>query len=176
MYPILTPVIDFQCFFHLLPVLDLFKHFSRLSFARVPYVSFKLLCLEGLKGFKGDSNRLHGLIRGYMGYIRLKGLQGKPGVTRKYRRIQGVTRGYKGFRGLQEVKRGYTSLQGVTGGYKRLQWVTEGYRGLKGVRRRYKGLQGVTGSYRGLRVVTGGYRGLQKVKRGYSVLQRVTRS
>ena len=103
MYPILTPVIDFQCFFHLLPVLDLFKHFSRLSFARVPYVSFKLLCLEGLKGFKGDSNRLHGLIRGYMGYIRLKGLQGKPGVTRKYRRMQGVTRGYKG-------------LQGVTGG------------------------------------------------------------
>ena len=103
MYPILTPVIDFQCFFHLLPVLDLFKHFSRLSFARVPYVSFKLLCLEGLKGFKGDSNRLHGLIRRYMGYIRLKGLQGKPGVTRKYRGIQGVTRGYKG-------------LQGVTGG------------------------------------------------------------
>ena len=127
MYPILTPIIDFQCFFHLLPVLDLSKHFSRLSFARVPYISFKLLCLKRLKGFKGDSNRLHGLIRGYMGYIRLKGLRGKPGVTRKYRRIQGVTKGYKGlqgvtrgYRGLQEVKRGYTSLQGVTGGYKRL--------------------------------------------------------
>ena len=103
MCPILIPVYGFSVLFHLLPVLDLFKHFSRLSFARVPYVSFKLLCLEGLKGFKGDSNRLHGLIRGYMGYIRLKGLQGKPGVTRKYRRIQGVTRGYKG-------------LQGVTGG------------------------------------------------------------
>ena len=127
MYPILTPIIDFQCFFHLLPVLDLLKHFSRLSFARVPYISFKLLCLKRLKGFKGDANRLHGLIRGYMGYIRLKGLRGKPGVTRKYRRIQGVTKGYKGlqgvtrgYRGLQEVKRGYTSLQGVTGGYKRL--------------------------------------------------------
>ena len=123
MYPILTPVIDFQCFFHLLPVLDLFKHFSRLSFARVPYVSFKLLCLEGLKGFKGDSNRLHGLIRGYMGYIRLKGLQGKPGVTRKYRRIQGVTRGYKGLRGVTRV---YKGLQGVTRGCNGLQKVTGG--------------------------------------------------
>ena len=128
MYPILTPVIDFQCFFHLLPVLDLFKHFSRLSFARVPYVSFKLLCLEGLKGFKGDSNRLHGLIRGYMGYIRLKGLQGKPGVTRKYRRIQGVTRGYKGLRlrRLRGVTRVYKGLQGVTRGCNGLQKVTGG--------------------------------------------------
>ena len=123
MYPILTPVIDFQCFFHLLPVLDLFKHFSRLSFARVPYVSFKLLCLEGLKGFKGDSNRLHGLIRGYIGYIRLKGLQGKPGVTRKYRRIQGVTGGYRRLRGVTRV---YKGLQGVTRGCNGLQKVTGG--------------------------------------------------
>ena len=76
MYPILIPVYGFSVLFHLLPVLDLFKHFSRLSFARVPQVSFTLLSLEGLQGYKGDSNRLNGLIRGYMGYLRLKGLPG----------------------------------------------------------------------------------------------------
>ena len=67
MYPIFIPVYGFSVFFHFLPVLDLLKHFSRLSFARVPYVSFTLLSLEDLQGFKGDSNRLHALLRGYIG-------------------------------------------------------------------------------------------------------------
>ena len=76
MYLILIPVYRFSVLFHLLPVLDLFKHFSRLSFARVPEVSFTLLSLEGLQGFKGDSNRLHGLIKGYMSCLSLKDLRG----------------------------------------------------------------------------------------------------
>ena len=54
---------------------------------------------------------LHGVTRGYGGYIKL----------------QGVTVGYIGLHGVTIVYRG---LQGVTVGYKRLQWVTRGYGGL----------------------------------------------
>ena len=75
LYLILFSVYGFSVLFHLLPVLDLFKHLSRLSFARVPEVSFTLLSLEGLQGFKGDSNRLHGLIKGYISYLSPKDLQ-----------------------------------------------------------------------------------------------------
>ena len=58
---------------------------------------------------------LHGVTRGYGGYIKL----------------QGVTVGYIGLHGVTIVYRG---LQGVTVGYKRLQWVTRGYGGLHEVR------------------------------------------
>ena len=54
---------------------------------------------------------LHGVTRGYGGYIKL----------------QGVTVGYMGLHGVTIVYRG---LQGVTVGYKRLQWATRGYGGL----------------------------------------------
>ena len=37
---------------------------------------YLILILEGFKGFKGDSNSLHGLIRGCMSYLSLKELQG----------------------------------------------------------------------------------------------------